>query len=29
MDTTAKLYQDLDKILVTKEEIHEAVVKLG
>lgn len=29
MDTTANLYKDLDRVLVTKEEIHEAVVKLG
>ena len=29
METTAKLYEDLAKILVTKEEIREAVVKMG
>lgn len=29
METSARLYQDLSKILVTKEEIHEAVKKLG
>ena len=29
MDTNAKLYQDLERVLITKEEIHEAVKKLG
>jgi len=29
METSARLYQDLSKILVTKEEIHAAVKKLG
>jgi len=29
MDTNAKLYEDLDRILLTKEQIHEAVKKLG
>lgn len=29
MDSTAKLYEDLTKILVTREEIDEAVKKLG
>lgn len=29
MDTNAKLYQDLERVLITREEIHEAVKKLG
>ena len=29
MDTTANLYKDLDRVLVTKEEIHKAVAELG
>lgn len=29
MDANAKLYQDLDRILLNREQIHEAVVKLG
>ena len=29
MDTTARIYEDLDRILVTKEEIAQAVKKLG
>ena len=29
MDTTAHIYQDLDRILVTREQIAEAVRKLG
>ena len=29
MDTNAKLYQDLERVLITKEEIHAAVKKLG
>ncbi len=29
MDTTAKIYEDLDRILVTREEIRQAVEKLG
>ena len=29
MDTNAALYGDLEKILVTREEIKEAVKKLG
>lgn len=29
MEQNAKIYQDLDKILVTKEEIHEKVMELG
>lgn len=29
MDTSAKLYQDLERILITREEISEAVKKLG
>jgi len=29
MEQTAELYKDLDRILITKEEIREAVRKLG
>lgn len=29
MDTNAKLYQDLERVLISREEIHEAVKKLG
>ena len=29
MDTNAKLYHDLERVLITREEIHEAVKKLG
>ncbi len=29
MDTNAKLYQDLERVLITREEIHEAVKMLG
>ena len=29
MDTNAKIYQDLERVLVTREEIQEAVKKLG
>ena len=29
MDTNANIYQDLERILLTREQIHEAVAKLG
>ena len=29
MDTNAKLYQDLDRILLTREQIHQAVKEMG
>ena len=29
MEANAKLYQDLERVLLTRDQIHEAVVKLG